>query len=43
MAANEHATIKKLLEAVFSEVCTMAIGTQQRGKHISVATVELQD
>jgi hypothetical protein len=39
---NLHATIEELLEAVISVVCTAAIATHRRGKHVSAATVELQ-
>jgi hypothetical protein len=35
-------TIKKLLEAVFSVIRAAAVAMQQRGKHVSAATVEVQ-
>jgi hypothetical protein len=38
MTTNQHTTREKLLEAVFSVICAMAVAMQQRGKHISVAT-----
>jgi hypothetical protein len=39
---NQCATTEELLEAVFSVVCAMAIAMQWHGKHMSAATVELQ-
>jgi hypothetical protein len=39
---NQHATTNKLLEAVFSVVCTTTIAVQWCSKHASAAAVELQ-
>jgi hypothetical protein len=42
MAMKQHATIEELLEVVFSVAHTTAIAMQQCSKHISAATVEVQ-
>jgi hypothetical protein len=41
-ATNQHATKGELLEAVFSVVRHVAVVTQRPGKHVSAATVALQ-
>jgi hypothetical protein len=41
-ATNQHVTTEERLEAVFSVVGAAVIAKQRDGKHVSVATVELQ-